>query len=123
VLGRQKDIQYASRAKSHVARQQQIHRLRHIIRELSQHIPEARRAQEPVRKLLGYGCATVMQVVPLRAPRLEGEDHTKDIDFTPAGIEARREAGFADTRRALGEEPWTRRTDTIDGVIIHGTTP
>jgi NTE family protein len=73
--------------------------------------------------MLGYGCATVMHVVPLHAPRLEGEDHTKDIDFTPAGIEARREAGYADTRRALDDEPWSRTTDTMDGVLIHGATP
>ena len=123
VLGRQKDIQYASRAKSHVARQQQIHRLRHIIRELAGHLPAERRGEEAVSRLLAYGCATVMHVVPLHAPRLEGEDHTKDIDFTPAGIEARRAAGFADTRRALEERPWERCTDTMDGVIIHGETP
>ena len=34
VMGRQKDIQFASRATSHIARQKQIHHLRHIIREL-----------------------------------------------------------------------------------------
>ena len=39
VLGRQKDIQYASRGKSHVARQEQIHRLRHVIRELGMRLP------------------------------------------------------------------------------------
>ena len=123
VLGRHKDIQYASRAKSHVARQQQIHRLRHIIRELARHIPEERRADEAVRGMLGYGCATVMHIVPLHAPRLEDEDHTKDIDFSPAGIDARREAGHADTLRALQEKPWKHCPDTMDGVIIHGATP
>jgi len=123
VLGRHKDIQYASRARSHVLRQQQIHRLRHIIRELAQHIPERERSGEAVNKLLAYGCATVMHVVPLHAPRLEGEDHTKDIDFTPSGIEARRQAGYADTLRSLEEEPWAHATDTMDGVIIHGATP
>jgi NTE family protein len=40
VMGRQKDIRYASRAKSHLERQQQIHRLRHVIRELAGHIKE-----------------------------------------------------------------------------------
>ena len=35
VAERQKDIQYASRARSHIARQKQIHHLRHIIRELA----------------------------------------------------------------------------------------
>jgi NTE family protein len=119
VLGRQKDIQYASRATSHVMRQQQIHRMRHIIRELAQYIPEARRRESGVESLLGYGCATVMHLVPLHAPRLDGEDHTKDIDFSAAGIDSRRKAGYADTRRALDEQPWANCPDTRDGILIH----
>jgi NTE family protein len=119
VLGRHKDIQYASRAKSHITRQQQIHRLRHVIRDLGQHIPESERNDPAVRRLLGYGCATVMHVVPLLAPRIEGEDHTKDIDFTPAGIQARRQSGYSDTRRALQQAPWSHDVDAMDGVIVH----
>ena len=46
VLGRQKDIQYASRAQSHIARQKQIHHLRHVIREIAKHVPSARRTPE-----------------------------------------------------------------------------
>jgi NTE family protein len=119
VLGRQKDIQYASRVRSHVQRQQQIHRMRHIIRDLAQYVPEARRGDPEVKELMSYGCATVMHVVPLFAPRVDGEDHTKDIDFSPAGIKARRSAGYADTRRALDAAPWQREVDAMDGVIIH----
>ena len=120
VLGRQKDIQYASRAASHVSRQQQIHRMRHIIRELAEHIPEERRKDPEVARMLDYGCATVMHLLPLHAPRLEGEDHTKDIDFTAAGIDARRKAGYADTRRALEQKPWAHCADTQDGIIKIG---
>jgi NTE family protein len=123
VMGRQKDIQYASRATSHVARQQQIHRMRHIIRELKAHIPDERCADPEVRRLLDYGCATVMHLVPLHAPRLEAEDHTKDIDFTAAGIDTRRKAGYADTRRALAARPWSAPADTMDGIVIHGGAP
>ena len=36
--------------------------------------------------MAGYGCLTRMHVVRLLAPRLDDEDHTKDIDFSPAGI-------------------------------------
>jgi NTE family protein len=122
VLGRQKDIQYASRATSHVTRQQQIHRMRHIIRELTQHIPEERRQDPEVKRMLDYGCATVMHLLPLHAPRLEGEDHTKDIDFTAAGIDTRRKAGYADARRVLEEQPWANCADTKDGIVIHGAT-
>ena len=100
-------------------RQQQIHRMRHIIRDLGRHIPAAARDDPEVRKVLGYGCATVMHVVPLLAPRIEGEDHTKDIDFSAAGIGARRDAGYEDTRREIERAPWRQSTDELDGVIIH----
>ena len=122
VLGRHKDIQYASRAESHVRRQQQIHRMRHVIRELKRHLPAERCADPEVQGLLDYGCATVMHLLPLHAPRLEGEDHTKDIDFTAAGIDTRRKAGYADTRRVLAERAWEASADTLDGIIIHGAT-
>ena len=98
VMGRQKDIQYASRADSHIARQQQIHRLRHVIGELVQHLPPSQRDTADVRELAGWGCKTTMHIVRLLAPRLAAEDHTKDIDFTAAGIRARREAGLIDAR-------------------------
>jgi NTE family protein len=119
VLARHKDIQYASRADSHIKRQQQIHRMRHVIRDLAAHIPAARRDDPEVKKLLAYGCATVMHVVPLLAPRVEGEDHTKDIDFTPVGVRTRWQAGYTDTRRMLEQACWERPVDAMDGVVVH----
>jgi NTE family protein len=53
------------------------------------------------------------------APRLDGEDITKDIDFTPSGIRSRRHAGYADTLRMLRRAPWTRPVDPMEGVIVH----
>jgi NTE family protein len=119
VMSRQKDIQYASRADSHILRQKQIHKLRHVIRELTQQIPPARRGDPKVKELASWGCGTTMHVAHLVAPRLDGEDHTKDIDFTPAGVQARRQAGYADTMRMLERQPWQRAADPIEGVIEH----
>lgn len=119
VMGRKKDIQYASRSKSHIVRQQQIHHLRHVIRELAKHVAGKQRNSAAVLDLAGWGCGTTMHVVQLLAPGIDGEDHTKDIDFSPAGIRARRQAGHADTLRMLEAAPWTRPVDPIEGVIIH----
>ena len=120
VMSRQKDIQYASRADSHIARQKQIHRLRHVIRELHKQIPRDRRDDEKVRELASWGCGTTMHVAHLLAPRVGGEDHTKDIDFTSAGIHERRSAGYADTMRMIERSPWkTVTVDPIEGVIEH----
>jgi NTE family protein len=119
VMGRQKDIQYASRAKSHIARQKQIHHLRHIIREIAKHVPEKERNSAVVKELASWGCNTTMHVARLIAPKIEGEDHTKDIDFTSSGIRARWQAGYNDTKAMLEIAPWNRPVDPIDGVVIH----
>ena len=119
VLGRHKDIQYASRADSHIARQKQIHRLRHVIRELTRQLSASRQADPAVQELSSWGCGTTMHVAHLLAPRLEGEDHMKDIDFTPAGVTARREAGYVDTRKMVERAPWSAPTDPIEGVVEH----
>jgi NTE family protein len=119
VMGRQKDIQFASRADSHIARQKQIHHLRHVINELHRQIPEAMQSDPKIRELASWGCRTTMHVAHLLAPRLEGEDHTKDIDFTPAGVRARRQAGRADTIRMIERAPWRQPFDPMEGVIEH----
>jgi NTE family protein len=119
VLNRQKDIQYSSRAVTHIARQKQLHRLRHVISELVRRMPEKERQREDVKDLAGYGCLTRMHVVRLLAPPVNGEDHTKDIDFSPAGIRARREAGYRDTLRLIEETPWQGEFDPIEGFILH----
>jgi NTE family protein len=60
-----------------------------------------------------------MHVARLAAPRLDGEDQLKDIDFTSAGIRARWQAGYNDTRRMLASAPWQQPVDPIEGVVIH----
>ena len=119
VMSRQKDIQFASRADSHITRQKQIHRLRHVIRELHAQIPGKAHDSAVVKELASWGCGTTMHVAHLVAPRLDGEDHTKDIDFTPNGVRARWQAGYADTREMIARAPWQAPSDPIEGVIEH----
>jgi NTE family protein len=119
VSSRIKDIQYASRADSHIARQKQIHRLRHVIRELQKQLQPERRRDPVVQELVAWGCGTTMHVAHLLAPRVAGEDQTKDIDFTSGGIRARRDAGYADTLRMIRRAPWREPADPIEGVIEH----
>jgi len=119
VLHRQKDIQYSSRVASHIARQRQVHKLRHVVSELVKLMPDDVRNRAVVKDLAQYGCLTRMHVVQLLAPRLDNENHTKDIHFSPAGISLRWEAGYADTRRALQRAPWNDACDPLEGVILH----
>jgi NTE family protein len=119
VMHRQKDIQYSSRVASHITRQMQLHRLRHIIGELGMRLPEDALMSPEVQELLSWGCQTRMHVVRLLAPRIDREDQTKDVDFSAGGIRDRWQAGLRDTRAALAARAWEAPADPLSGVILH----
>jgi NTE family protein len=119
VMNRQKDVQYSSRAAAHIKRQRQLHRMRHVIAELSKMVPDEKRRDNLFSEMASYGCLTRMHVVRLLAPALDHEDHSKDIDFSAGGIRRRREAGYEDTMRTLEKAPWRGPVDEIEGFILH----
>ena len=119
VMNRQKDVQYSSRSASHIKRQRQIHRLRHVVAELAKRLPADIASDNAVRELASYGCLTRMHVVRLLAPNLPGEDHLKDIDFSAEGIRQRWEAGYRHTLDTLAKAPWREPHDPMEGFILH----
>lgn len=119
VFNRHKDIQYSSRIANQITRQEQIHRLRHVIARLADKLPESARESADVKELVAYGCRTQMHVVRLLAPSVAGESHVKDIDFSAHGIKQRWQAGYEHARRALEAEPWNGTSDPLAGVILH----
>lgn len=123
ILHRAKDIQYSSRIASHIVRQREAHKLRHVITNLLAYVPEEEKQDPLLKELAQYRCDTRMHVVRLLAPRLDRESHTKDIDFSPDGIRARWEAGYADTNRALARRAWLGEFGLLDGVILHEPEP
>lgn len=90
-----------------------------MIDQLARELPPRRRSDARIQELASWGCKTIMHVAHLVAPRLQGEDGTKDIDFTPAGVQARRRAGHADTMDLVARAPWCEVADPIEGVIEH----
>jgi NTE family protein len=119
VMGRQKDMRYASRADSHIKRQKQLHGMRRIIAELSRHVSPDESDYARLNEMGAYGCDTTLHVLRLLAPALASEDYFKDIDFSAAGIRARWQAGLADTRRMIESAPWSAPFDPMEGIIVH----
>ena len=117
-MNRQKDIQYSSRAVSHIMRQKQIHKLRHVIAELVKRVPEAERAE--IEELAAYGCLTRMHVVRLLAPRLDNEDHTKDIDFLAQRYQGPLEGGLSrHPARPVDDPHGSRMSIRSEGFYLH----
>jgi NTE family protein len=118
-MNRQKDLQYSSRSMAQIKRQRQLHRMRHIIAELSAMLPPEKAKDQAVAEMRSYGCTTTMHVVRLLAPALEYEDHSKDIDFSPEGIRQRWEAGYRHTMETIEMAPWRGKFDPLEGFILH----
>jgi NTE family protein len=119
VMHRQKDIQYSSRVASHIMRQKQAHRMRHMIKELAEMVPPEKRGGDAYQEMVNWGCLTRMHVVRLLAPSLDHEDQTKDIDFSASGIRRRWRAGYEQAQSALERAPWLDEGDPLDGVVLH----
>lgn len=119
VLRRSKEIQYLSRAESLIAIEQELHQLRHAVNLLSYELAKTD-AQSPLRDLARLGCGSVFHLVYLQVPRLPGEDHNKDIEFTAGRVAERWAAGLADTQLALLEKPWEReKVERSEGIVVH----
>ncbi len=120
VMGRQKDIQYASRADSHIARQKQIHRLRHVIRELTRQLPAARQSDRQGARSSPRGAAArrcTLHTCWRRASKARTTRRTS-TSHPQACARAARPA-TPTTMRMLERAPWTATHDPIEGVIEH----
>lgn len=119
VLRRSKELQYASRSRTLIQLEQELHTLRHTVSLLGARLPPELRAEADIAKAIDLGCRSVYHLVRLQAPRLAREDHVKDIDFTVAGIGQRWAAGQRDTLHALAAEPWETPVGPEQGVLVH----
>jgi NTE family protein len=119
VLRRSKELQYASRSRTLIKLEQELHTLRHTVSQLAAKLPPELRADKEIAQAVDRGCRSVYHLVRLQAPRLAGDDHTKDIDFTPTGIGQRWAAGQRDTLRALAAKLWETPLGPEQGVLLH----
>ena len=106
----------SSRIASHIARQQQTHRLRQSSTS-SRKLPEAERAASG-EALAAYGCPTRCTSCGCSPRSSSNENHTKDIDFSPSGIMQRWEAGYRHTKAVLEKKPWDGEFDPLSGVVL-----
>jgi NTE family protein len=116
---REKDILFGSRSKTHIMRQAQLHRMRRIIRELIEMLPEEQKNSPRVKELAGWSCTTTMHLVEINARPIEGETNARDYDFSRAAVQARWEAGNADTCRMLERQPWDDPVDPATQVTVY----
>jgi NTE family protein len=118
---REKDIMFGSRSRSHLMRQAQLHRTRRIIRELIDMLPEERKNSPRAKELAAWGCLSTMHLVEINAQPIVGETNARDYDFSRSTIQARWQAGYADTCRMLERRPWDDPIDPATEITLYAS--
>jgi len=121
VFMRQKDILFGSRSRSHLARQAQLHRMRHVVRELVGMLPEEQKNTPQIKELASWGCSTTMHLLEINAEPIDGETNARDFDFSEGAIRARWQAGYADAHRMISQRPWDTPVDPTIGVAVYAS--
>jgi NTE family protein len=116
---REKDILFGSRSRNLIMRQAQLHRMRRIIRELVDMLPDERRHSARVKELASWSCTTTMHLVEINAQPIEGETNARDYDFSRAAIQARWRAGHSDACKMLERRPWADPIDPATEVTVY----
>ena len=82
-------------------------------------MPNRHAWDDVVQKLTGLSCASTISSRHLIIEALPTNDHTKDIDFAGARLDARWQAGVPGARRALHHKSWLAPMPTPVGMVIH----
>lgn len=116
---REKEIMFGSRSRSHIMRQAELHRMRRIIRELTDMLPEESKNSPRAKELAGWGCTTTMHLVEINAQPIAGENNSRDFDFSRAAVQTCWRAGYVDTCRMLARQPWDDPIDPATAVTVY----
>ena len=100
-------------------RQAELHRMRRIICELITMLPQEAQHCARVKELAGWSCSTTMHLVEINAQLIAGETNARDFDFSLAAVQARWQAGYADTCRMLERQPWNGPVDPVTEVTVY----
>ena len=118
-LGRQKDIQYASRVREHLRQHREMQNLRRAIHELSAVLSVAGKKDAKIKKLSQKGCPSSINLCRLVMRPLTGDDNSKDIDFRPEVVGQRWAAGVHDGARLAKKADWLRPLPSGAGMVVH----
>jgi len=116
-MTREKEIRYSSRTRAGTDQFKYVQRLRHILADLMEKLPEDLK-NSPEARLLGKEAQQkVYNIVQLiyRAKNYEG--HSKDYEFSRLSMQEHWRAGYHDARRTLRHREVLERPTNHEGVL------
>lgn len=118
VATRQKEIQYSSRTRAFTDYFKQVNRLRNIVAELLEELPEDMRQSEKVKFLSSNVERHAANIVQLIYRPKDYEGDSKDYEFSRRSMKEHWRAGYHDAVRTLRHpEIFERATDSYETLV------
>ena len=123
VRTRQKDVNFASRSKTHIDDYLRWHHTARTARALSNKLPPEYRSIPELRELVALASDTTMHVVRLVYGGRDWQMAAKDLNFSRGSIEWRWQQGYRDATRSILQAPWKNARGDAGGIIVHELQP
>lgn len=119
VYKRQKDISYSSRHREAIEIYRYVHNLRRAIHTLSQYLPDDKKNNSEIKKLIEYGQEGVIHLVRFHYKGKLSDLSSKDFEFSLPSVREHINNGYHDAVKHLLDPPWYKPHSEDEGVIIH----
>ena len=119
VMTREKEIRYSSRTRAGTDQFKHVQRLRRAVAGLLEKLPDELKSSPEAKLPCTAADRKVYNIIHLiyRARNYEG--HSKDYEFSRAGMEEHWRAGYHDARRTLRHREVLQRPTNHEGVFTY----
>ena len=120
VQSRQKDIQYSSRTRAITDALRKEQRIRRMLREILEHVPERVRRTDPwCQQAEAMACGRKCSVIHLIYRDRAYEGHFKDYEFSPSTMNDHWSCGLRDVRASLEHPEWLQPAADGSEFVTH----
>lgn len=120
VYKRQKDIFYSSHHRQAIYTYKVAHNLRHAIRVLSEEMPESKKNDPEIKKLIDLGRTGIIHIARFHYKGKLSDLSSKDYDFSLPTVDLHIKNGYDDVNKALVKPPWYNYVPPDDiGLILY----
>ncbi|MEM5310492.1 patatin-like phospholipase family protein [Paraburkholderia sp. JHI869] len=123
VQERQKDIQYASRARFSSAHIKKTEELRTALRRLLDKLPEALRDDPDAQRLAAVSTRGAVALVHMTNRHNTGSADFKDYEFSRATVDELWQGGLGDVHDAVARKAWEDVVELAYGIRVFDLTP
>lgn len=122
ILKRRKDIEFSSKFFNLIKLRKDSHHLKYTINQLAKLIPDDKKKDIKIQKMLSHGCDRAISLVRFLYRGSPADLSSKDYEFSRQSCEQYIAKGYQDTKHGLKTSPWLKPIPETAGIALYDMT-